>query len=206
MEMKSHWEHVYASNDVTSVSWFQAHSELSIQIIEDTGIPNDGKILDVGGGASTLVDDLLDRHFTNISVLDISASALNAARTRLGHRASEVDWLAADITTVQLPKNHFDLWHDRAVFHFLTQIDDRRRYVDRVVSSVKPGGHVIVATFAPDGPLTCSGLDVCRYSPQELHAEFGSEFILESSAAETHRTPFGTEQRFNYCYCRRTTA
>ena len=202
METKTHWEEVYASKPVTEVSWFQEHSDLSLRLIEQTGVAPRGHIIDVGGGASTLVDDLLAHHFENITVLDLSAAALGTAQERLGPRASEVAWVQADITTVSLPRHSFDVWHDRAVFHFLTRAEDRQRYVQAVRQSVKPGGHVIVATFASDGPLWCSGLDTMRYSPDALRAEFGEAFELVESARETHETPFGTEQKFIYCYCR----
>ena len=148
------------------------------------------------------MDDLLARGFQNVTVLDISASALRAAQERLGPRASQVTWLEADITTARLPRHYYDVWHDRAVFHFLTRAEDRKGYVQAARHSVKPGGHVIVATFAPDGPLRCSGLDIVRYSTEALHGEFGEAFELVASANETHQTPFGTEQKFIYCYCR----
>ncbi len=200
--MKEHWEEVYREKPITEVSWFQEHSELSLQMIEATGVAPTGHVIDVGGGASRLVDDLLARHFEDITVLDISAAALRTAQVRLGPRASEVTWLEADITTVSLPQQAYDVWHDRAVFHFLTRTEDRQSYVQAVRQSVKPGGHVIVATFAADGPLQCSGLDTMQYSPEALHGEFGEKFALVESARETHQTPFGTEQKFIYCYCR----
>lgn len=184
------------------VSWFQKHSDLSLRLIEETGVAQTGRVIDVGGGASTLVDDLLEHRFQDITVLDISAAALGTAQERLGPRASEVAWLEADITTVSLPRHSFDVWHDRAVFHFLTRAEDRKRYVHAVQCAVKPGGHVIVATFAANGPLRCSGLDTMRYSLQALHGEFGGDFELVESAHETHGTPFGTKQQFIYCHCR----
>ena len=202
METKDHWEEVYTANPVTEVSWFQEHSDLSLRLIEGTGVAQTGRIIDVGGGASTLVDDLLEHRFQDITVLDISAAALGTAQERLGPRASEVTWLEADITTARLPHHSYDVWHDRAVFHFLTRAEDRRRYIQAVKDSVRPGGHVIVATFAPDGPLRCSGLDTVRYSPDALHSEFGGAFELIESLPETHHTPFGTDQKFIYCYCR----
>ena len=202
MQTKTHWEEVYTANPATEVSWFQDHSPLSLRLIAETGVAPTGRIIDVGGGASTLVDDLLARHFEHVTVLDISAAALAVAQARLGARASQVSWLEADITTVALPHHYYDVWHDRAVFHFLTRAEDRQRYVLAVRHAVKPGGHVIVATFAADGPLRCSGLEVMRYSPGSLHAEFGEAFELVESAREMHETPFGTEQKFIYCYCR----
>jgi len=203
MQSKAHWENIYQTKDATQVSWFQQHPELSFQFIEHTGGGKAGQIIDVGGGASTLVDDLLANGYQNITVLDISAAALRVAQQRLGSRAAAVTWLEADITQVNLPYRFYDVWHDRAVFHFLTRAEDRARYVEAVQHSVKAGGHVIVATFGLDGPLRCSGLEVVRYSPDSLHDEFGNDFALVDTTNEFHHTPFGTEQKFIYCYCRK---
>jgi SAM-dependent methyltransferase len=150
------------------------------------------------------VGDLLKNGYRHITVLDISAAALEAAQHRLGARAREVTWLEADILQIELPHHQYDLWHDRAVFHFLTDAGDRRRYVNAVKNAVKPGGHIIVATFASDGPDRCSGLPVARYEPESMHHEFGDDFQLLNSAHETHPTPFGTQQKFVYCYCRKS--
>jgi SAM-dependent methyltransferase len=174
MPSKDHWEHVYSTQKPDGVSWFQEHADQSLRLIRATGVSCSSGIIDVGGGASTLVDDLLGSGYSAISVLDLSAAALSVAKARLGHRASEVQWLEGDITKVSLPVGAFDVWHDRAVFHFLTNKEDRAAYVETVLRSVKPNGHVIVATFSEDGPLQCSGLPVMRYSPDELHAEFGA--------------------------------
>jgi 2-polyprenyl-3-methyl-5-hydroxy-6-metoxy-1,4-benzoquinol methylase len=201
METKTHWEEVYETKESTAVSWFQKHPELSLQFIEGTGVDNSAQIIDVGGGASTLVDDLLNRNYQNITVLDISAAALQVAQTRIGSQANVVTWLEADITQVQLPQQFYDVWHDRAVFHFLTHAADRQKYVEAVMHSVKAGGHVIVATFGIDGPTRCSGLEIVRYNPVSLHDEFGNNFDLVHSTSEFHVTPFGTEQKFIYCYC-----
>jgi SAM-dependent methyltransferase len=171
-------------------------------LIEDAGLGREAAIIDVGGGASTLVDDLLARGYANISLLDISPRAIESAKARLGERAAAVRWLVADITQVALAPHAYDFWHDRAVFHFLRDEEDRRRYVVTVARSVKPGGHVLVATFGPEGPTRCSGLDVVRYGPDELHAEFGPGFEKVGSSTELHSTPWGTEQQFVYCYCR----
>jgi len=150
------------------------------------------------------VDDLLAKNYRDITVLDLTVVALNSAKERLGARASSVTWLASDITKAELPLHAYDLWHDRAVFHFLTTPEDRHAYVQAVLRSVKPGGHIIVATFAEDGPLQCSGLPVMRYSAPKLHAEFGEAFTLVSHDKELHYTPVGTTQYFTYCYCRRS--
>lgn len=203
MQPKDYWENVYTTKASDTVSWFQPHAELSYDIIKSTGVSSRGAIIDVGGGASTLVDDLLDHGYSNLTVLDISSVALAAAKSRLGARAYRVHWLLADITRANLPRNHFDIWHDRAVFHFLTRPEDRAAYVLAVLQSVKPGGHVIVASFAEDGPDKCSGLPVMRYNAEGLHAEFGESFSLLNHRKEAHHTPSGTVQQFVYCYCRK---
>lgn len=203
MTTKTHWEHIYETKSPTQVSWYQEHAKFSLQYIRNTGIQKTNHIIDVGGGASTLVDDLIKNGFQNITVLDVSGTALQVARQRLGVYAAIVNWIEADITQADLPPNAYDVWHDRAVFHFLTRADDRQNYVDTVRNSVRMGGHVIVATFAQDGPERCSGLDVIRYSPESLHSEFGEDFEVVDSTRETHHSPFGTEQKFIYCYCRK---
>lgn len=203
MQSREHWERVYSTKATTAVSWFQEHAESSLRLIQATGVARDAPIIDVGGGASTLVDDLLASGYTNLSVLDLSAAALQAAQARLGARASQVTWIQADVASADLPEHGFEVWHDRAVFHFLTEPQERQAYVANVLRSVKPGGHVIVATFAEDGPTQCSGLPVMRYSADELHAEFGQPFLLQQHTKESHHTPFGSVQQFTYCYCRR---
>lgn len=202
MDSKSHWEAVYSTKSPDSVSWFQEHAEASLGLIASTGLGDSAAIIDVGGGASTLVDDLLAAGYTDISVLDLSAAAMTAARRRLGVLAGQVTWIEGDITEVDLPHSRFDIWHDRAVFHFLTDAASRQRYVEQVTQAVRPGGHVIVATFAEDGPEQCSGLPVMRYRADALHAEFGAGFKLLAHQKEEHRTPVGRAQQFVYCYCR----
>jgi SAM-dependent methyltransferase len=202
MNAKTHWEHIYETKAPTQVSWYQEHSRFSLQYIRNTGIQKTDALIDVGGGASTLVDDLIADGYQAISILDVSAAALQLARQRLGPHAVNVNWIEADITQADLPHHAYDVWHDRAVFHFLTQAADRQHYVEIVRRSVRKGGHVIVATFAPDGPERCSGLEVVRYSPESLHHEFGGDFEVVDSTHETHHTPFGTVQKFIYCYCR----
>lgn len=205
MSNSEHWENVYRSKQVDSVSWFQQHAEISLQIIRSTGLnPADARVIDVGAGASVLVDDLLAANYQHVTVLDIAESALAVSRARLGDRAARVDWRVGDVTTVDLPQTGYDIWHDRAVFHFLTREEDRKRYVEQVWRAVRPGGYVIVATFGPNGPLQCSNLDVCRYAPEALHGEFGTGYELISHQAETHATPSGKSQEFVYCYCRRS--
>lgn len=203
MNKKAHWENIYSTKQETQVSWYREHLENSLKIILQTGVEKNAAIIDVGGGSSTLADDLLENGFADVSVLDISGKAIEKSKERLGKNARKVEWIEADITNVSLPENHYDLWHDRAVFHFLTSAEDRRKYVELVMHSLKVGGHIIVASFGLEGPAKCSGLDVVRYSPETMHDEFGSEFELVKSLKETHRTPFGTTQEFTYCYCRK---
>lgn len=203
MSDKKHWENIYQAKKINEVSWFQEHADMSLQFIRNTGVPKHAHILDVGAGASVLVDDLLHAGYHNLSVLDISAAALHAAQARLGKSAVQVNWIEGDITRLELPKASVDVWHDRAVFHFLTDAQERQCYVQAVQHAVKPGGHVIVATFAEDGPLQCSGLEIVRYRPETLHGEFGEEFELVRSEHEVHHTPSGADQKFVYCYCRK---
>jgi 2-polyprenyl-3-methyl-5-hydroxy-6-metoxy-1,4-benzoquinol methylase len=202
MDVQTYWENIYAEKAPSEVSWYRPHLETSLALIEQTASGRSASIIDVGGGESTLVDDLLARGYENITVLDISQSAIDANRKRLGKDAERVHWLVADITKVELNPSAYDVWHDRAVFHFLTAADDRATYVHQVTHAVKHGGHVIVSTFGPEGPTRCSGLDVARYDAETLHREFGLRFRMLGSSRELHRTPFGTIQQFLYCYCR----
>ena len=202
MKLNQHWDNVYSTKSSTEVSWFQEHAELSLKLIKNSGVRPLASVIDVGGGASTLVDDLLSNHYENITVLDLSNSALHSAKSRLRDSASKVTWIESDILESHLPINAFDVWHDRAVFHFLTDEHDRQKYVRKVIRSVKPGGFVIVATFAEDGPTQCSGLPVMRYSADELHAAFGQSFDMIDHAKESHFTPDGAKQQFVYCFCK----
>ena len=203
MDHKQHWEQVYSTKSSDSVSWFQEHAELSLLLIHNTGLSRGAAIIDVGGGASTLVDDLVAESYSDLTVLDLSSSAISVAKQRLGKHAEAVDWMVGDITLAEFPAHRFDIWHDRAVFHFLTNPNDRHAYVERVMRSVRPGGHVIIATFAENGPEQCSGLPVIRYRPESLHAEFGDAFQLVEHKQEVHHTPSGSNQQFVYCYCRK---
>ena len=203
MQSRDHWNRVYTTKTPTGVSWFQEHALQSMALIHQAGLSKDAAIIDVGGGASTLVDDLVAEHYRNVTVLDLSYAALAAAQTRLAERAGDVTWIAGDITQVELPVRAYDVWHDRAVFHFLTSQEDRDAYVRAVLRAVRPGGIVIVATFAEDGPDHCSGLPVMRYSADTLHAEFGAPFTLLRQEREEHHTPGGATQKFIYCMCRK---
>jgi len=202
MDARTHWEKIYATKALDQVSWYRPHLETSLALIERSAHDRSASIIDVGGGESTLVDDLLARGFENITVLDVSQAAIEATKKRLGEAAERVRWLIADITQVELELGAYDVWHDRAVFHFLTALGERAAYVRQAARSVRPGGHVIVSTFGPEGPTKCSGLDVVRYNADSLHHEFGARFRLIDSSKELHRTPFGTTQQFLYCYCR----
>lgn len=202
MQSKNHWEQVYTAKATNAVSWFQEHADLSLRLIHKTGVAHEAAIIDVGGGASTLVDDLLAEGYQELTVLDLSGEALGAARARLGSQAEQVRWMEADITEATLPPAAYDVWHDRAVFHFLTAPEARAAYVRQVLHAVKRGGYVMVATFAEDGPTQCSGLPVMRYDAAALHSEFGAPFALLHHEKESHHTPFGTVQQFVYCFCR----
>jgi len=202
VDAKSPWEKVYATKAPDAVSWYRRHLETSLALIQRAVPLRSASIIDVGGGESTLVDDLLLRGYKNITVLDVSQAAIDVTKSRLSSAADQVRWIVADITQIELEPRAYDLWHDRAVFHFLTAPDQRAAYVRQVARSVRPGGHVIVSTFGPEGPSKCSGLDVMRYDAESLHGEFGVSFQLVESSTELHRTPFETTQQFLYCYCR----
>ncbi len=195
---KAHWEGIFGTKKSQDMSWHQPRLEMSLALFQLTGVATDGAIIDVGGGISTLVDDLLDAGFTDVTVLDIAAPALHGVRERLGERAENVSWIEADVREVELPGARFDVWHDRAVFHFLTCKESRERYAATMKSALKSGGHAIVATFGPDAPPRCSGLDVVRYSPENLLAELGPGLRMVHGARELHLTPSGNEQEFTY--------
>ncbi len=201
MNERSHWDRVYSTRSAQEVSWFQPHAQQSLSLIERIADKKASRVIDVGGGASTLVDDLLQLRQFDVSVLDIASAGLEVARRRLGSLAERVEWLVGDINQATLPTQVFDIWHDRAVFHFLTDSLQREAYVAQVKRAVRPGGHVIIAAFGPDGPLQCSGLPVMRYAPEALHAEFGGAFELIEHLAESHSTPSGAVQQFVYCHC-----
>ena len=202
MDAKKHWEQVYAIKKPESVSWYRPHLETSLELIQRAANNFSASIIDIGGGESTLVDDLLLRGYKNLTVLDVSQTAIEVTKARLGPSAAQVHWLVADITDIELDPQAYDLWHDRAVFHFLTTPDRRAAYIRQVTRAVKPGGHVIVSTFGPEGPTKCSGLEVARYDAETLHGEFGRRFRLMESSKVLHQTPLGITQQFLYCYCR----
>jgi 2-polyprenyl-3-methyl-5-hydroxy-6-metoxy-1,4-benzoquinol methylase len=191
MNARNHWEAVYRTRKPETVSWYRPHLDRSLDLIGRAPAGRSAAINDVGGGESTLVDDLLARGYRDICVLDISQVALDVAKRRLGADAVRVEWCVADIGEAVLPDRRYDVWHDRAVFHFLTRADQRKAYVRQVARAMKPGGHVIVATFGQEGPMKCSGLDVLRYDAPALHGEFGPRFRLLESVTEVHKTPGG---------------
>jgi SAM-dependent methyltransferase len=197
---QDHWEEAYRSKPAAAMSWFQAEPSPSLDMIAAAGPGPGAAIVDVGGGASTLVDRLLDQGFSRLSVLDVSSYAMAAARARLGARADSVDWLAQDITAWTPPAGAFDLWHDRAVFHFLVDDGDRRAYLRALNRGLRPGGHLILATFALTGPQRCSGLPVRRYTPSQLQALLGAGFRLLESRPQVHVTPAGGSQDFVWCH------
>jgi SAM-dependent methyltransferase len=202
MNLKTHWDTIYGKKAPDAVSWYRPHLETSLELIERVAAGRSASIIDVGGGESTLVDDLLAEGYSDVSVLDISQVAVDKTKERLGLSSDGVRWLVGDVTTVKLEASAYDVWHDRAVFHFLASDEERMAYVAQVASAVRSGGHVIVSTFGPEGPTQCSGLDVVRYDADSLHDQFGVRFHLLGSSKELHETPFGTVQQFLYCLCR----
>jgi SAM-dependent methyltransferase len=201
-EWKSHWEEIYAERRPAEVSWFQAHPEYSLSLIEASGVGRNAGIIDIGGGASMLVDHLLMAGYGNVTVLDIARSGIDQARARLGALARKVTWLEQDVTDFT-PEWQFDIWHDRAVFHFLTGEADRMCYVETLKKALKPYGQAIIATFSENGPMECNGLDVLRYTPESLDHAMGRSFYLSESRVEDHHMPDGGIQQFIYCrFCR----
>lgn len=199
---QAHWENVYTTKGEKEVSWFQENPAPSLDLIALTGLSDDAAIIDIGGGASRLVDDLLTRKFRRLTVLDLSEAALAAARKRLGDRGADVQWVIADVTKWE-PTQTYDLWHDRAAFHFLTDQADQSAYVDRLKKALRPGGYVIIGTFAPDGPERCSGLPIVRHDATTLAAILGSDFVLIDTRRHDHATPWGAVQRFQFSTFRR---
>jgi len=196
---KAHWEQVYATRDSTAVSWYQPLPAKSLQLIRATGVPLAAPILDVGGGASTLVDNLLASGFEDISVLDIAEGAFEQSRARLGALSDKATWIVSDVTAF-VPSRLYAVWHDRAVLHFLTDTADRGRYLSVLRNTLQPGGHLLIATFGPHGPRRCSGLETQRYAVTDLQELLGAEFTLRSHEIEQHHTPTGSGQQFLYAW------
>jgi len=203
MRRKDHWEQVYATRPAENLGWYEPHLQTSFAWIEACELDQDAAIIDVGGGASTLADDLLKGGHRSITVLDISMQAVSSAKASLETKADLVTWIVGDITSVDFPSDSYELWHDRAVFHFLTAPDQQQKYRDNLIKALKPGGHLIIGVFALEAPSTCSGLPVQRYSHGELGRVFGSELELQRHHQELHTTPSGVEQMYLYCHFRK---
>ena len=199
MDSQAHWDYVYQTKSPDQTSWYQPHLQTSLDWISTAVSDRSASIIDVGGGESTLADDLLALGYLNVTVLDIAEAAIAKSRHRLGSAADAINWLVADITTATLPPRTYDLWHDRAVFHFLTDPAQRRSYARQLASSLRPAGHAVIACFGPGGPQKCSGLATTRYDSDSLLHELGSDFRIARSALVDHQTPFGTTQQFLYC-------
>lgn len=203
MNRKEHWDHIYEAKAPQELSWFQQSPTVARRMLELAGATTRSSVIDVGGGVARLADYLLAHGYERVTVLDVSRVALDYSRKRLGSAAERVRWIVGDVLEVSLPEQ-YDIWHDRAVFHFLTDMSERRRYSEQLFDALEPGAHAIIATFAEDGPERCSGLPCVRYSPQALAAELGrSRFRLVTSMKEAHKTPRGTEQRFQYSLLRK---
>ena len=195
---KDHWERVYQKQAPTEVGWYQAYPETSLKLINNTAVGHNSRIIDVGGGTSKLSEHLLDQGYKELTVLDISNNSIKKARLQLGEKSSRIDWIEGDVTRYGF-KEHYDVWHDRAVFHFLTKIEDRKGYVNSLDQALKLNGHLIIAAFSLEAPPKCSGLSVVRYSPESLQNELGDNFNLVETLVEDHVTPSGVKQNFIYC-------
>ena len=204
MSLKDHWNQAYSTKPSEKLGWYEPHLQTSLGLINELGLPKHAPLIDVGGGASTLADDLLKAGYRSITVLDIADEALTLVQARLGKRAELVTWLNDDITSVDLPTHHYVLWHDRAVLHFLTEVEPQRKYREKLLRALKPCGHLIIGTFAPEAPPKCSGLPVRRYTPEKLVNMLGRDFALMRHHKEPHRTPSGLEQMYLYCHLQRT--
>lgn len=198
MNRKAHWENIHSETEPRDLSWFQEVPTVALRMLESLGVTLESPIIDVGGGTSRLVDHLLVKGYENVTVLDVSSVALDHSRKRLGQASQGVQWIVADLFEAKLPQV-YEVWHDRAVFHFLTDVHERQEYSDKLWGALAPGGHAVIATFAEDGPSRCSGLPCVRYSPESLEAELGSDrFRLIESTQERHLTPRQQEQAFQY--------
>jgi 2-polyprenyl-3-methyl-5-hydroxy-6-metoxy-1,4-benzoquinol methylase len=203
MNQKDHWQQVYSKREAENLGWYKPHLATSLSWIKALNLATEDPLIDIGGGTSTLVDDLLEMGCRSISVLDISENAIATARLRLAKKADQVTWLEGDITSIDLPAGGYELWHDRAVFHFLTEPGQQRMYRDNLLKALKPDGHLIIGTFAPEAPAMCSGLPVQRYSAEQLENTLGEEFELVRQHNELHVTPGGVEQMYLYCQFRK---
>lgn len=199
MSTQSHWDRIYQTKSPQETSWYEPHLQISLEWILEAAPDRSAAIIDVGGGESTLVDDLLAHGYRAPTVLDISEAALGKSQHRLGDAARNVTWIAGNVNEVALPAGAYELWHDRAVFHFFTETEQRATYARQLAGSLKDGGQVVIATFGPEGPQKCSGLATRRYGAELLRRELGPEFRIVRHAVVDHQTPFGTAQQFLYC-------
>jgi 2-polyprenyl-3-methyl-5-hydroxy-6-metoxy-1,4-benzoquinol methylase len=199
MSSQSHWEQVYQTKSPEQTSWYEPHLQTSLDWISAAAPHRSASIIDIGGGESTLAEDLLALGYRDVTVLDLAETAILKSQHRTKTAAKQIRWLVADVTEASLPPNTYDIWHDRAVFHFLAEPDQRRAYVRQLVSSLKPSGHAVIATFGPHGPERCSGLPTQRYNAKSLQRELGPDFQISRSSLIDHHTPFGTTQQFLYC-------
>ncbi len=202
LDLRSHWENVYKTKSERDVSWFEESPAISLDLIHATDVKAHASIIDIVGGTSRLADVLLDEGFEAVTILDLSDEAIAISKARLGAGSAKVRWIATDVTAWE-PSQTYDVWHDRAAFHFLTDPNDRAAYAERVLRAVRPGGHVIIGTFAPDGPERCSGLPVVRHDAASLGQMLGPSFELAESRSHAHHTPLGTIQRFQFSRFRR---
>jgi SAM-dependent methyltransferase len=202
-ERRDHWEGVYQQKSAEAVSWYAPRLETSLALLEAAHPGSDARVIDVGGGASTLPDHLLDRGIGALTVLDLSPTALERSRARLGERGDAITWIAGDVTRVDLPADAYDVWHDRAAFHFLTEPEEQARYAERLHRSLVDGGHVVLATFALDGPERCSGLPVQRYDPAGMARALGGDLTVVDARHERHTTPWGSTQAFQFAVFRK---
>ena len=201
-ERSSHWEGIYRKKDDTQLSWHQDDPSVSLELCDVAGVDSSSSVIDIGGGTSRFTERLTERGFSDVSVLDVSEAALDRSRRQLGPASEQIEWIAADVTTWK-PDGTYDLWHDRAVFHFLVDADDRTAYLNRLCLCLRPGGHAIIATFALNGPEKCSGLPVVRYDPEGLSKVLGDQFALVAHRRHTHKTPWGSPQAFQYSLLRK---
>ena len=204
MIQKDHWEQVYIDKPTEKLGWYEPHLQTSLAWIKELSLAADAPIIDVGGGTSTLVDDLLVAGYRSVTVLDISEKALSLTKARVSNKAELVTWLCGDIALVNLPAHYYELWHDRAVFHFLIEPEQQRKYRAKLLQALTPRGHLIIGTFAPEAPPKCSGLPVQRYSLEQLEETLGDEFELMHHRKELHITPGGVEQMYLYCHFHKT--
>lgn len=200
---KSHWDKVYSTYSPDQLGWYQKQPEISLKLIAETGLDLDAQIIDIGGGTSLLASLLLKQGYKKLTVFDISSSALCVAQQALAEQAGDINWIEGDILSYTFDQQ-YDVWHDRAVFHFLTNADDRFKYLQTLNRSLSANGHFLISCFSPEAPAKCSGLPVVRYTPELLQNEIGSEFELVNSREELHQTPTGVEQRFISCHFKRT--